>query len=147
MREYRHVVIDKAGVGLPTLRQSIANSGLETAQSRGIQLATGSVKLEHHLHVFLWDDTLAGQKGYLGIVLAGNCITVRVRWVDLTEPGMIFAGTLKGDGGHNGPPAGKSPNGAWAYKGNIPRNYCFIDDHDTDQTAGYAKWKTGTGWV
>jgi hypothetical protein len=147
LKEYRHVVIDKAGVGLPALRQSIAASGLETAYARGIQLSGGSMKLEHHLNVFLWDDSIAGQKGYLGIVLAGNCITVRVRWDHLLESGLVFPGTLKGDGGHAGIPAGKSPNGAWAFKGSIPRNYCFIDDLDTQATPDYEKWKTGTGWV
>ncbi|MDU9412163.1 hypothetical protein ACPA5B_12340 [Pseudomonas solani] len=146
MKEYRHVVIDKAGVGLATLRQSLDQAGLETAQQRGIQLATGSVRLEHHLNVFLWDDTTAGQKGYINLILAGNCVAVKVRWTTLTEPGIIFSGTLQGDNGHNGPPQGKSTNGAWAYKGSIPRNYCFIEGVDTEQTPGYAKWKSGTGW-
>src|ERR1051326_4086039 len=134
MKEYRHVVIDKMGVGLANLRQSIANSGLETAHSRGIVLSQGSQRLEHHLHVFLWDETTAGQKGYLGIVLAGNFVAVRVRWHHLTESWPLWPGTLLGDSMQNGPPSGVSTNGAWAYKGNIPRNYCYIMDLDTDQT-------------
>ncbi len=147
MKEYRSVIIDKNGVGIPALQQSVAANGLQTAQTLGIQLAPGSIRLEHHLHVFVWDDSVAGQKGYIRLILAGNCFAVRIRWTDLTEPGLIFNGTLHGDGGHNGPPNGRSYNGAWAYKGNIPRNYCFIDGVDTTQTAGYDKWLSGTGWV
>src|ERR1700684_2791970 len=117
MKEYRHVVIDKMSVGLGTIRTSLDQNGLETAQSRNIVLSQGSQSLEHHLHVFLWDDTTAGQKGYLGIVLAGNCVTVRVRWTDLTESWTLWPGTLKGDSMQNSPPSGPSSNGAWAYKG------------------------------
>ena len=147
MKEYRSVIIDKNGVGIGVLQQSVAANGLQTAQTLGIVLAAGSIALEHHLHVFLWDESTAGQKGYIRLILAGNCFAVRVRWTALTEPGMIFNGTLHGDGGHNGPPKGRSYNGAWAYKGNIPRNYCFIDGVDTPQTVGYNNWLQGTGWV
>jgi hypothetical protein len=146
VNEYTHVVVDKAGVGLDALRQAIADNGLQTAQQLGIQLAAGSVKLEHHLHIFLWDSSVAGVKGRRGIESAGSCFVVRVRWPALTESGYIFSGTLKGDGGHNGPPAGKSPNGAWAYQGEIPRRYCFIEGFDSPETPTFANWREGLGW-
>ncbi len=106
MIEYTHLCIDKAGVGLPVLLAALDLNGIQTAQQRGIVLAAGSVRLQHDVHVFLWDDSVAGIRGRRGIEAAGNCILVRVRWPHLTQPGIIFSGTLAGDGGHNGPPAG-----------------------------------------
>jgi len=145
-KEYRHVVIDKFGAGVENLRDSINQNGIQTAQSRGIALAQGSQHLEHHLHVFLWDDSRDGIKHWYALKDTPSSFTIRVRWNDLTETGYIFSGNLKGDGGQNGPPSGKSPNGAWAYKGNIPRNFCFIDGLDTEQKQGYSQWLDGNGW-
>lgn len=152
MDEYSHVVIDKMGVGLPALRTRIQLNGLLTAEASGYgaQMAEGSRRLKHHLHVFMWDETVAGVKGRLGIVLAlgvGTCFVVRIRWPVFTKDGMIFSGTLQGDGGHAGPPKGLSTNGAWAYEGNIPSNFCFIEGMHTSQTANYAKWASGAGWA
>ncbi|ADW70295.1 hypothetical protein [Granulicella tundricola] len=146
MKEYKHIVIDKMGVGLDALRTSLNVSGLETAHSRGIQLSAGSVALEHHLHIFLWDDSIKGITGSLGIINAGNTITVKVRWDKLIESGIIFPGTLKGDTMQNKPPGGPSTNGAWAYKGNIPRNYLYIDGVDSPATHGFSTWQLGKGW-
>ena len=153
MKEYTHVVIDKQGVGLNVLRQRIDAGGLQTAQSLGIALSQGSMKLEHHLHVFLWDDSVKGINGRLGVqgLLPGmqinqSCFLVRVRWPNLTESGSVFSGTLKGDNMHAGPPSGPSSNGAWAYKGNIPRKFCFIEDLDTAATNGFKGWCDGQGW-
>jgi hypothetical protein len=146
MEEYSHVAIDKGGIGLPALSGAIALNGVQTAHTRGIILATGSQKLEHHLHVFMWDNSTAGVKGRLGIENAGNCVTVKIRWRTLTKPGMIFNGTLQGDSMANSPPSGKSTNGAWAYKGNIPRDACFIEGTDLASTAGFDRWLAGNGW-
>lgn len=146
MTEYTHVCIDKAGVGLPALIAALDANGIQTARQRGVVLAAGSVALQHDLHVFLWDDSVAGVRGRRRIEDAGNCILVRVRWPHLTKPGLIFSGTLAGDGGHNGPPAGVSTNGAWAYKGAIPRQYCFIEGHDLPTTANFESWRSGQGW-
>jgi hypothetical protein len=146
MKEYTHVCIDKANVGLGVLRTALDQNGIQTAKQRGIVLAGGSVALQHDIHVFLWDDSAAGVRGRRGIEAAGNCILVRVRWPHLTEPGIIFSGTLAGDGGHNGPPAGISTNGAWAFKGAIPRKYCFIEGLDTAATANFENWRSGQGW-
>ncbi|MCB1905891.1 MAG: hypothetical protein KDH15_00855 [Rhodocyclaceae bacterium] len=112
----------------------------------GIRLSAGSIRLEHHLHVFVWDDTAAGVRGRRGIEANGNCFLVRIRWRELTETGRIMSGTLKGDGGHNGPPAGISPNGAWAYKGAIPWEYCFVVGLDGPDTPGFADWSAYRGW-
>jgi len=146
MDEYNHVAIDKGGIGLPALRTALDLNGIQTAQARGIVLAPGSQRLEHHLHVFLWDASAAGVKGRLGIERAGNCVTVKVRWRTLTKPGIIFNGTLLGDSMANSPPSGSSTNGAWAYKGNIPRDACFIEGHDLASRAGFDHWLAGNGW-
>lgn len=146
MKEYTHVCIDKGGVGLATLMADIDLNGIQTAKQRGIILSGGSIKLQHDLHVFLWDDSTAGIRGRRGIEAAGNCFLVRVRWPHLTEPGIIFNGTLAGDGGHNGPPAGVSTNGAWAFKGAVPRQYCYIDGFDAPTKANFENWRSGQGW-
>jgi hypothetical protein len=146
MIEYTHLCIDKAGVGLPVLLAALDLNGIQTAQQRGIVLAAGSVRLQHDVHVFLWDDSVAGIRGRRRIEAAGNCILVRVRWPHLTQPGVIFSGTLAGDGGHNGPPAGVSTNGAWAFKGAIPRRYCFIVGQDLPTTPNFENWRSGLGW-
>ncbi|WP_148261951.1 hypothetical protein [Methylomonas methanica] len=131
---------------MATLQADFDLNGIQTAKQRGIVLATGSVKLQHDIHVFLWDDSAAGVKGRRGIEAAGNCFLVRVRWPHLTEPGVIFSGTLAGDGGHAGPPAGVSTNGAWAFKGAIPRKYCYIEGIDTPTKPGFENWRSGKGW-
>jgi hypothetical protein len=94
----------------------------------------------------MWDDSVAGVKGRRGIEANGNCFLVRIRWPHLVESGNIFSGTLKGDGGHNGPPSGKSPNGAWAFKGAIPWQYCYVEGLDTPGTPGFNDWMEGRGW-
>jgi hypothetical protein len=146
MKEYTHVVIDKFGTGLDSLRQLIDANGIQTAHQRNIALAEGSRRLEHHLHVFLWDDGVPGVKGRRGIEAAGNCFLVRVRWPVLTESGIIFSGSLQGDNMHSGPPSGVSTNGAWAYKGSIPRKFCYIEGLDTPDKDGFASWREGRGW-
>ena len=151
MKEYSHVVIDKNRVGLEQLRMDIKNNGLLTAQASGYadQMAEGSIRLEHHLNVFLWDSSIAGEKGRLGIILnseEGTFFTVRVRCPYLTEEGLLLRGTLKGDSGHHGIPSGRSTNGAWAYKGNIEPRFCFIEGLHTSQTPNYQSWYRGDGW-
>jgi hypothetical protein len=146
---YSHVCIDKTGAGLANLRATFVANGIETAQTRGIVLAAGSQKLEHHLHVFLWGPDVDGEKGRLGLVLGqptNDRFCVWVRWNALQPDGWIFSGTLKGDNGHAGPPAGISTNGAWAYKGNIPADFCFVEGHHTTATPGYDDWKAFRGW-
>lgn len=145
-KEYTSVVIDKTGIGIRNLQLAVVENGLQTAQMLGIQLSMGSIRLEHHLHVFMWDDSVAGVKGRRGIEQAGNCFVVRVRWTNLSETGTFFSGTLKGDGGHNGPPSGVSPNGAWAFKGAVPWQYCYVDDLDTPDLAGFGDWREFRGW-
>jgi hypothetical protein len=146
MEELSHVAIDKGGLGLPVLMNSFDQNGLQTAQTRGIVLSAGSQALQHHLHVFFWDSSAKGVKGRLGIETAGNCITVKIRWRTLTRPGMIFGGTMQGDTMANKPPGGTSTNGAWAYKGGIPRDACFIEGLDQASTAGFDAWLAGNGW-
>lgn len=146
MTQYNHVVIDKTGMGLPALRTAVDTNGLQTAQQLGIVLAGGSLQLEHHLHVFMWDETRAGINGRVNIQTAGSCFNVRIRWKRLTLPGIIFNGTLNGDGGHMGAPAGWSTNGAWAYRGGIPRDACFIEGLDDVTTPGFDNWFASNGW-
>lgn len=151
MNEYSHVVIDKKNVGLNELRRRISQRGLLTAEASGYaeEMAEGSKKLEHHLNVFLWDDSIAGEKGRLGIVLhsdPGTFFVVRVRCAYLKQEGLLLSGNLKGDSGHHGIPKGRSTNGAWAYKGNIESRFCFIEGLHTAQTPGYQKWLKGEGW-
>ena len=151
VNEYSHVVIDKNDVGLDTLRTRISQNGLLTAEASGYAnlMSEGSRRLEHHLNVFLWDSSIAGEKGRLGIVLhstPGTFFTVRVRCPYLTEEGLLFSGTLKGDSGHNGIPSGRSTNGAWAYKGNIPARFCFIEGLHSSKTPNYDSWYNGDGW-
>jgi hypothetical protein len=145
-KEYTSVVIDKNGLGLRALQLAVAENGLQTAQMLGIQLSMGSVQLEHHLHVFVWDDSKAGIKGRMGIEQAGNCFLVRIRWTHLSESGWLFSGTLHGDTGHNGPPSGASTNGAWAFKGAIPWQYCYVDGLDAPDIPGFADWSNFLGW-
>jgi hypothetical protein len=145
-KEYTSVVIDKTGVGIRTLQLAVAENGLQTADTLGIQLSQGSQKLEHHLNVFMWDDSVNGVKGRRGIEQAGNCFLVRIRWANLVETGMFFSGTLKGDSGHNGPPSGVSTNGAWAYKGAVPWQYCYVVGLDTPNMNGFNDWSLFQGW-
>jgi hypothetical protein len=151
VKEYSHVVIDKKDVGLEQLKQRISVNGLLTAEASGYadEMSAGSKRLEHHLNVFLWDSTIAGEKGRLGIVLnstPGTFFTVRVRCPYLTEEGLLLPGTLKGDSGHNGVPSGRSTNGAWAYKGNIDARFCFIEGLHSSKTPNYQSWYEGNGW-
>lgn len=150
MKQYTHVCIDKNGVGLNTLRLDIDQNGIQTARQRGIQLAEGSVRLQHDIHVFLWDDSVAGVRRRIELLndenLAGSCFLVRVMWPHLTEPGRFSSGTLKGDGGQNGPPSGISTNGAWAFEGSIPRRYCYIEGFDNPEKPGFEDWLSGQGW-
>lgn len=145
-KEYTSVVIDKTNLGLRVLQLAVAENGLQTSEMLGIQLSQGSIKLEHHLNVFMWDDSVAGIKGRMGIVQHGSCFVVRIRWINLTESGSIFSGTLKGDSGHNGPPSGASTNGAWAYKGAIPWQYCYVDGLDAPDIRGFEDWRSFRGW-
>lgn len=144
-KEYTSVVIDKGNVGIRTLQLAVAENGLQTADTLGIQLSGGSIKLEHHLHVFMWDDSKAGIKGRTGIEANGNCFLVRIRWTFLSESGW-FSGTLHGDSGHNGPPSGASTNGAWAYKGAVPWQYCYVDGLDSADIPGFGDWRNFHGW-
>jgi hypothetical protein len=144
-KEYTSVVIDKKEVGLQPLRLAVAENGLLTAQMLGIQLAQGSVQLDHHLHVFVWDDTTAGVKGRRVIETAGDCFLVRIRWTLLSESGF-FRGTLHGDSGQASPPSGASTNGAWAFKGAIPWQYCYVEGLDTPDIPGFPGWKEFLGW-
>lgn len=145
-KEYTSVVIDKTGVGLQTLQLAVAENGLLTADMLGIQLSQGSISLEHHLNVFMWDDTATGVKNRRAIEANGNCFLVRIRWQFLTESGSILSGTLKGDSGHKGPPSGKSPNGAWAYKGAIPWQFCYVVGLDQPTNPGFQDWTSYQGW-
>ena len=147
MTEYSHVVIDKTGVGLDVLRRSINENGLQTAEQRGIVLSQGSMRLQHHQHIFLWDTTAKGLTGRQHVESAGNCFTVKVRWDALSESGIVFSGNLKGDSMQNQPPSGASTNGAWAYKGSIPRIYCYIEGPDIPATANFDRWMQGLGWT
>ncbi|WP_250464140.1 hypothetical protein [Microbulbifer litoralis] len=146
MKEYTHVCIDKNNLGLDVLRADIAANGIQTAEQRGFQLAAGSLRLEHHLHVFLWDNSSMGVNGRMGIESAGNCFLVRIRWNHLTESGAFLSGTLGGDNGHVGPPKGKSTNGAWAFKGSIPANNCYVEGFHSAATNGFETWRSGKGW-
>lgn len=145
-KEYTSVVIDKKGVGLRQLQLSVAENGLLTAQMQGIQLSKGSQDLEHHMNVFMWDDSKAGVKGRMGIEAAGNCFLVRIRWVKLVETGVFFSGTLMGDTGHKGPPSGVSTNGAWAFKGAVPWQYCYVEGLDNAAINGFNDWCNFHGW-
>jgi len=147
MKEYSHVCIDKNETGLATLQQDIANNGLRTADQLGIILSGGSQMLEHHLHVFLWDDSVLGVRRRRDLLVnPETSFLVRVRWPLLTETGWIFSGTLRGDNGHVGPPSGRSTNGAWAYRGSIPADYCFVEGYHDASTDGFENWRSGRGW-
>ncbi|MDI5962208.1 DUF6531 domain-containing protein [Streptantibioticus silvisoli] len=145
--EYTHIVIDKEGAGLGQLRSSLDTQGLQTAANRGIKLPSGSVKMGHDQHVFMWDKTAKGIDGASGIVShAGQdgSILVKIRWANLKEPTWLSSGTLKTDG--MGVLGGASKTGAWAYQGDIPRKYLFIDKVDWADQPGFQDWLDGKGW-
>lgn len=150
MALYWHVVIDKANVGAAHIRNDLHLHGLQTAEQRGIVLAAGSRTLMHHRHVFLWDDSVAGTNGRQSLLaVTGDTVEVIVNWPHLTQPMRLLptvTGTLRGDGGHHGPPSGISSNGAWAYPGAIERRWIFIVGRDSAQTPGFAQWQSGEGW-
>jgi len=149
MAIYYHVVIDKTNQGLAHLRNQLDLHGLMTAEQRGLthQFPPVMIAMQHHQHVFLWDDRPAGVRGRQGLENGvGETITVKVNWPELTEPGLVFAGTLAGDSGHVGPPHGTSTNGAWAYKGSIARQWLFIDGVDSPNDPGFNDWVAGKGW-
>lgn len=154
MEQYTHVIIDKNNVGLDTLRAQIDQNGLRTAESLGIALDSGSVKLGHHRHVFMWDSSQKGVKGRMGLMDRNNNdrFLVRICGTHLLRSGTISAsigavfrqtGILKGDNGELG---GPSTNGAWAHEGNIPRKFCFIEGLDSESRPGFSDWASGNGW-
>ena len=149
MAIYYHVVIDKDDLGIAHLRNQLDLNGLRTAEQLGIahKFPPGMIAMQHHQHVFLWDDRPAGVRGRLECE-GGKAatVTVKVNWPELTEPGLLFPGTLKGDSPHLGPPSGTSTNGAWAYKGPIDRKWLFIDGVDSAQDLGFDDWLAGKGW-
>jgi hypothetical protein len=145
--EYTHIAIDKNGAGLDQIRLSLNAKGLQTAASRGIKLAKGGEDAGHHEHVFMWDSGAKGIKGGAKIVqwnAKDSSVLVKIRSGDLKEPTWYSQGTLKGDNktGLGGP----SENGAWAYKGDIPRKYLFIDGIDQANQPGFEDWLAGKGW-
>lgn len=146
--EYTHVAVDKDGVGLDQLLLSLNANGLRTAQSLNIKLSGGSEKLGHHQHVFMWDARAKGIEGASKIVERvgqDSSVKVKIRRASLTEPGFLSQGTLKGDQ-NTGQLGGKSQNGAWAYEGDIPRKYLFIEGIDQVNQPGFADWLAGKGW-
>ncbi|MCT7984920.1 DUF4157 domain-containing protein [Laspinema sp. A4] len=144
VKEYKHLVIDKQDVGLDALRESLNENGLQTAENRNISLSEGSEKLGHHQHVFMWDSSKKGIQGSIGIESQGEVVKVRIRMQGLSEPTWYSRGTLKGD--NMGPLGGKSTTGAWAYEGDIPRKYLFIDGMDSVSQPGFESWYEGKGW-
>jgi hypothetical protein len=144
VNEYAHIVIDKAEIGLDGLRRSLNENGLQTAENRNIQLSEGSMKLKHHQHVFMWDGSKKGIEGAANIEKGGETIRVKIRMNSLSEPKWYSSGNLKGDG--MGPLGGKSTNGAWAYQGDIPRKYLFIEGLDFANQPGFEDWIQGNGW-
>ncbi|WP_399089840.1 hypothetical protein ACGH2B_17060 [Streptomyces sp. BBFR2] len=146
-REYTHVAVDKQGAGLDQLRLSLNANGLKTAESLEIKLSAGSEKMGHHQHVFMWDATVKGIKGAAGIakgVGPDSAVNVKIRKLDMSEPGMFSQGTLKGDQPKG--LGGASTNGAWAHPGDIPRKYLFIEGLDQPNLPGFKDWLAGKGW-
>lgn len=157
--EYTHIVVDKRPRGeadTAELRESLNKNGLQTAKSRWTaegkdveselrSAGSGYSKNGHHEHVFMWDSTKKGIEGSNAIEKNGDAIRVKIRWDALKKDGRIFSGTLKGDHG-GGPLGGESTNGAWAYKGDIPRKYLFIVGVDDPAHPGMSQWLAGKGW-
>jgi hypothetical protein len=150
VKEYTSVVIDKNDVGLDYLRRSLNDNGLQTAEKLRIQLSEGSIKFDHHQHVFMWDATTKGINGRVGLQKPGPSVLVKIRWKAFRESGsfglfnFFSKPSLVGD--NMGPLGGKSTNGAWAYKGNIPRKYVFIEGMDKANQPGFESWRKGDGW-
>ncbi|WP_109448349.1 hypothetical protein [Streptomyces sp. ICBB 8177] len=145
--EYTHVAVDKQGAGLDQLRLSLNTNGLKTAASLDMKLSEGSEKMGHHQHVFMWDATVKGIKGVSGIVRgvgSESAVNVKIRMLDLSEPGLFSQGTLKGDQPTG--LGGRSTNGAWAHEGDIPRKYLFIEGLDQPDQPGFKDWLAGKGW-
>ncbi|NEP09959.1 MAG: hypothetical protein F6K14_07000 [Symploca sp. SIO2C1] len=136
--EYTHIAVDKNDSGLDTLRKSLNENGLQTAEHRNIKLSKGSEELRHHQHVFMWENSSkAGIEGANRIESNGGAVRVKIRKQGLNSS------TLKGD---NGPLGGISTNGAWAYEGDIPRKYLFIVGIDQPDQPGIEDWEKGIGW-
>ncbi|MFB4194490.1 hypothetical protein [Streptomyces carpaticus] len=147
VKEYTHVAVDKGGVGLDELYLRLNANGLRTAESLNIKLSSGSEKMGHHQHVFMWDSRSKGLEGRAKIVEAvgqDSSIDVKIRMAGMNESGPIIPGALKGD--HPTKLGGASDNGAWAYKGDIPRKYLFIVGLDQPSHAGFQDWYEGKGW-
>ncbi|MBH1938505.1 hypothetical protein I5Q34_30325 [Streptomyces sp. AV19] len=161
-------------VDLDELRASLDRNGLQTtknrwrAEGRNVtaelkNLPSGYVDNVHHEHVFMWDSSKKGIEGanaledreafYRGkgigqadaAATERHAVRVKVRWDALKKDGRILGGTLKGDG-RGGPLGGASTNGAWAYKGDIPRKYLFIEGVDDPAHPGMSQWLAGKGW-
>lgn len=157
--EYTHIVVDKRPRGEANtgeLRESLNRSGLQTSKSRWLaegkdldaelrRMGSGYAKNGHHEHVFMWDSTKKGIEGGNAIEGNGDAVRVKIRWDALKKDGNFLGGTLKGDHG-GGPLGGASTNGAWAYKGDIPRKYLFIVGVDDPSHPGMSQWLAGKGW-
>ncbi|GAU65759.1 hypothetical protein SSP35_02_01260 [Streptomyces sp. NBRC 110611] len=158
--EYTHIVVDKrprGEVNLDQLRDSLSRNGLQTAKSRWLaegkdvadelrRMGSGYAKNGHHEHVFMWEgSSKQGIEGANAIEKNGDAIRVKIRWDALKRDGRLLGGTLKGD--HTGGPlGGVSTNGAWAYQGDIPRKYLFIEGVDNASHPGMSQWLAGRGW-
>ncbi|KNB53310.1 hypothetical protein AC230_01005 [Streptomyces caatingaensis] len=161
-------------VDLRRLRESLHRNGLQTTKSRWLaegkdvaaelrNLPPGYVDNAHHEHVFMWDSSKKGIEGAnaledreafyrskaggapAGDVADRHAVRVKIRWDALKKDGRLLGGTLKGDAG-GGPLGGPSSNGAWAYKGDIPRKYLFIEGIDDPAAPGVSQWLAGKGW-
>lgn len=157
--EYTHIVVDKRPRGEANpdeLRASLNRNGLQTSKNRWLaegkdveaelrRMGSGYSKHGHHEHVFMWDSTKKGIEGGNAIEGNGDAVRVKIRWDALKKDGSFLSGTLKGDhaGGALG---GASTNGAWAYKGDIPRKYLFIVGVDDASHPGMSQWLAGKGW-
>ena len=71
-RGYTSVVMDKNGLGARPMQLAVVANGVPTAQMFGVRLSMGPVQLEHHLHVFVSDDSKAGIEGRMGMEQAAT---------------------------------------------------------------------------
>jgi RHS repeat-associated protein len=150
-KQYIHVAVDKDRGGLDQILNSLNTNGLQTAKSRGTEIADFLKNKGHDEHVFMWDDSPEGGKGAAGLVqqydkLNFGTVMVKIRMNSLTESKSYWSGTLKGDKDTGDLVNGPSGNGAWAYKGDIPRKYLFIDGLDDANRPGHEDWLAGKGW-
>jgi hypothetical protein len=148
VREYVHFATKLDGRDMINFIEAYNEEGILTAASRGVtdgQLPDGTRRLEHHKHIFMWDDSKKGLDNAATLRVLGK-LEIKIRHPRFSTFSHPSHGELKVDSNDPRGLGYGEETGAWAYKGDIPRKYIFIEGVDKKSDSGYDEWFEGKGW-